>query len=190
MNFIKKKNFKRLIATLLLAVLVITLISIVANTYAEANDDVLLSSKAYAERCEKIHWVADVLRSLGFENGSALQKQALKQMGDYWHEQHALYLKAKEAEKPKLEFWQNCQITAYEWDGSRCANGNYPTKGYTVACNSLPLGTKVYIEGIGYRTVEDRGASWHKYNWMDEYLGDVSACNAFGVQYHDVYLVK
>lgn len=190
MNFIKKKNFKRLVATLLLAVLAITLISIVAMTYAEANDDVLLSSKVYTERCEKIHWVADALRSLGFENGSALQKQALKQMGDYWHEQHALYLKAKEAEKPKLELWQNCQVTAYEWDGTACANGNYPTTGYTVACNSLPLGTRVYIEGIGERVVEDRGASWHKYNWMDEYLGDVSACNAFGVQYHDVYLVK
>lgn len=184
------KRIAKWIAVLLLVALAITLVSIVAATYAEANDDVLLSSKVYTERCEKIHWVADALRSLGFENGSALQKQALAQCGDYWHEQNALRKKALEAEKPKLEFWQNCQITAYEWDGSRCANGNYPTTGYTVACNSLPLGTKVYIEGIGYRTVEDRGASWHQYNWTDEYLGDVSACNAFGVQYHDVYLVK
>lgn len=190
MNLIKKKNFKRLVATLLLAVLAITLISIVAMNYAEANDDVLLSSKVYAERCEKIHWVADALRSLGFENGSALQKQALKQMGDYWHEQHALYLKAKEAEKPKLEFWQNCQVTAYEHTGDPCANGRMPTKGYTVANNVLPLGTTVYIEGIGYRTVEDRGASWHQRNWFDEYLHDPSACEQFGVQYHDVYLVK
>lgn len=186
----KNKTMKRVLSVFLLIVLMVTLTSIIFATHAEANDDVLLSSKVYTERCEKIHWVADALRSLGFENGSNLQKQALKQCGDYWHEQNNLRKKALEAEKPKLEFWQNCQITAYEWDGSRCANGNYPTTGYTVACNSLPLGTKVYIEGIGYRTVEDRGASWHQYNWTDEYLGDVSACNAFGVQYHDVYLVK
>lgn len=188
MNKIKLTKRSAVAILLVLAIILIGIVSL--RTVAEANDDVLLASSVYSERCEKIHWVADALRSLGFPNGSDIQKAALAQCGHYWHEQHALYLKAKEAEKPKLEFWQNCQITAYEWDGTRCANGNYPTTGYTVACNSLPLGTKVYIEGIGYRTVEDRGASWHQYNWMDEYLGDVSACDAFGVQWHDVYLVK
>ena len=82
------------------------------------------------------------------------------------------------------------QITAYEWDGSKCANGRYPTEGYTVACNSLPLGTRVYIEGIGERVVEDRGATWHSDSWMDLYLGDVSACNEFGVQYRNVYVIS
>ena len=186
----KNKTLKRGLSIFLLIVLLMTLTAVIFATHAEANDDVLLSSKVYAERCEKIHWVADALRSLGFEGGSKLQQQALKQMGDYWHEQHALYLKAKEAEKPKLEFWGNCQITAYEHTGDPCANGRMPTKGYTVANNVLPLGTKVYIEGIGYRTVEDRGASWHQRNWFDEYLHDPAACNEFGVQYHDVYLVK
>ena len=82
------------------------------------------------------------------------------------------------------------QITAYEWDGTKCANGRYPTEGYTVACNSLPLGTRVYIEGIGERVVEDRGATWHSDSWMDLYLGDVSACNEFGVQYRNVYVIS
>lgn len=82
------------------------------------------------------------------------------------------------------------QMTAYEWDGSRCANGNWPTEGYTVACNSLPLGTVVFIEGIGERVVEDRGATWHSDNWMDLYLGSVSACNEFGVQNRNVYVVS
>lgn len=178
---------KRKIALFLTLCIALTII--VGATAAQA-EETLLSSKVYAERCEKIHWVADALRSLGFDGGSKLQQQALKQMGDYWHEQHALYLKAKEAEKPKLEFWGNCQITAYEHTGNPCANGRMPTVGYTVANNVLPLGTKVYIEGIGYRTVEDRGASWHQRNWFDEYLHDPSACDAFGVQWHDVYLVK
>ena len=36
------------------------------------------------------------------------------------------------------------------------ASGTIATEGRTVACN-LPFGTKIYIEGIGERIVEDRG---------------------------------
>lgn len=79
-------------------------------------------------------------------------------------------------------------ITAYEWTGNPCANGNYPSEGYTVACNDLPLGSTVYIDGVGYRTVEDRGGGG--YGWMDLYLGDVGACYEWGVQYREVWLVE
>jgi len=89
-----------------------------------------------------------------------------------------------------LTYLGTFEMTAYEWTGNPCANGNYPTCGYTVACNSLPLGTQVYIEGYGYYVVEDRGASWHGDNWMDMYLGDVSACYQWGIKYLDVYLVE
>lgn len=82
------------------------------------------------------------------------------------------------------------QITAYEETGNPCANGNYPTIGYTAACNSLPFGTTVYIEGIGYRTIEDRGADWHSDQWIDVYMGYVWDCNQFGVQYLDVWVVE
>lgn len=46
----------------------------------------------------------------------------------------------------------------------------------TVACNKLPIGTKVWIEGVGVRTVLDRGAKGNDYYfatrnncdvWMD-----------------------
>lgn len=79
-------------------------------------------------------------------------------------------------------------LTAYEWTGNTCANGNYPTAGYTIACNSLPIGTRVYIEGYGEFTVEDRGGMAD--NVIDIYLGDYDACINFGVQEADVYLVK
>ena len=82
------------------------------------------------------------------------------------------------------------QITAYEETGYCCANGNYPTVGHTIACNSLPFGTVVHIDGVGYRTVEDRGGSYHVDNWIDLYMGDVSACYQWGVQYRDVWLVE
>lgn len=79
-------------------------------------------------------------------------------------------------------------LTAYEWTGNPCANGNYPTESYTIACNSLPLGTRVYIEGYGIYTVEDRGGMAD--NVIDIYLGDYDECIEFGVQEADVYLIK
>ena len=79
------------------------------------------------------------------------------------------------------------QLTAYEWTGSPCANGNYPTCSYTVACNSLPLGTKIYIEGYGTYVVEDRGGMGN--NVIDIYMGDVSTCLQFGRRSANVYIV-
>ena len=112
--------------------------------------------------------------------------------------QDALYAEAEEAvveeetviQEPEMEYLGTFEMTAYEWTGNPCANGNYPEVGYTVACNSLPLGTVVYIEGVGYRVVEDRGAEWHASNWMDLYLGDVSACYEWGIRSVEVYIVR
>lgn len=97
---------------------------------------------------------------------------------------------AEESPEEGLEYLGTFETTAYEWTGNPCANGNYPTVGYTVACNSLPLGTTVYIEGVGYRVVEDRGAEWHGSNWMDLYLGDVDSCYEWGVRSVEVYVVR
>lgn len=93
-------------------------------------------------------------------------------------------------EVPAMEYLGTFQATAYEWTGNPCANGEYPTEGYTIACNSLPLGTEVYIEGIGYRVVEDRGAGWHGSDWLDLYMGDEASCYAWGVRPVDVYIVR
>lgn len=78
-------------------------------------------------------------------------------------------------------------LTAYEWTGNLCANGNYPTCGYTAACNSLPLGTRIYIEGMGEYVIEDRGGMDNSV--IDIYMGDVETCLQFGVQYADVYII-
>ena len=97
---------------------------------------------------------------------------------------------AEESPEEELEYLGTFEMTAYEWTGNPCANGNYPEVGYTVACNSLPLGKTVYIVGVGYRVVEDRGAEWHGSNWMDLYLGDVDSCYEWGVRSVDVYIVR
>lgn len=97
------------------------------------------------------------------------------------------YFPMNPIEPPGLTSLGEYMITAYEWTGNPCANGNYPTEGYTVACNDLPLGAEVYIDGVGYRVVEDRGGGG--YGWMDLYLGDEASCYEWGVQYREVWLV-
>ena len=48
------------------------------------------------------------------------------------------------------------EITHYTHTGNNTASGVYPVAGRTVACNSLPLGTIVEINGRDF-IVEDRG---------------------------------
>lgn len=81
-------------------------------------------------------------------------------------------------------------MTAYTHTGLACANGEYPEVNYTVACNSLPLGTELYIEGIGFRTVEDRGPSNMPSAWLDVFMDGYSECVSFGEQYHRVWQIK
>ena len=82
------------------------------------------------------------------------------------------------------------RITAYAETGYVCANGNYPTTGYTIACNSLPFGTEVYIDGVGFRVVEDRGPGWLGDAWLDIYLGVYDECVQWGNQYRTVWVVN
>lgn len=95
----------------------------------------------------------------------------------------------EEDETANWEYLGCVQVTGYTWTGNPCANGNYPTAGYTVACNDLPFGTVVYIEGIGYRTVEDRGGMTKGTYWMDVYFDTAQECyNATG--HYDTWIVK
>lgn len=92
-----------------------------------------------------------------------------------------------EAAPEGASYLGNYELTAYEWTGNPCANGNYPTEGYTIASNTLPIGTRVYIEGIGERTVEDTGGM--SGGTIDIYMGDPSTCVQFGRQSGAVYII-
>ena len=94
----------------------------------------------------------------------------------------------KDAERPKRTLLGTYELTAYEWTGNPCSNGNYPTEGCTVACNSLPLGTRIYIEGYGEYTVEDRGGMAG--NVIDIYMGDYDSCIQFGRRSASIYLLE
>lgn len=79
-------------------------------------------------------------------------------------------------------------LTAYEWTGKTCANGNYPTVGYTCASNYYPIGTRLWIEGIRERVVEDTGGMGM--NVVDIYMGDEETCIQFGVQEAQITVIE
>lgn len=80
------------------------------------------------------------------------------------------------------------ELTAYAWSGQPCANGEYPILGYTVASNWFPIGTRLYIEGIGERVVTDTGGMSN--NVIDIYMGDPEVCWQFGRQTAEVYVIE
>lgn len=79
------------------------------------------------------------------------------------------------------------KCTGYVATGNTCANGNYPTSGYTIASNSLPIGTRVYIEGIGERVVEDTGGMAN--NVIDVFVDSTSEAYSLTGNY-EVYIVE
>ena len=86
------------------------------------------------------------------------------------------------------------RITGYDVCYSCCgkvdgitASGTRATPGRTIAMKGYPYGTKVYIEGVGYRTVEDTGG--FKRNTIDVLCNNHSECYAI-TGYKKVYLVK
>ena len=95
---------------------------------------------------------------------------------------------------PSMTYYGNCVCTWYIDTGSNCANGNYPTPFYSAANNELPFGTKIYIEGLGYFVVEDRGShqSIDTEKWIDVYVGTMENGYAlgWGERNFDVYIVE
>ena len=73
-------------------------------------------------------------------------------------------------------------VTAYTHTGSPTAAGTMPKAGRTVAGPRwIPLGTKVWIEGVGERIVEDR--THIRFNGRyDVFLDSEAECLEWGIQ--------
>lgn len=70
------------------------------------------------------------------------------------------------------------------------ASGTVATEGRTVACPpSMGFGTKLYIDGFGYRVCEDRGGAITE-GHIDVYVNDVSKAKQLGRQTRRVSIVK
>ena len=79
-------------------------------------------------------------------------------------------------------------LTAYEYTGSPCADGQWPAVGYTAACNDPALWYHwIYIEGYGTLFVHDTGGM--SSNVIDIYLGDYETCINFGTGGANVYVI-
>lgn len=80
--------------------------------------------------------------------------------------------------------WRCCGKT----DGIT-ASGTKAEVGRTCAApKNLPFGTRVYIEGVGYRTVEDRGGAIRG-NKIDVLCANHSACYAI-TGWRNVWVIK
>lgn len=74
----------------------------------------------------------------------------------------------------------NLICTAYVATGHLCADGHLPKEGFTCAGpRNIPLGTHIYIESIGERTITDRTRK--KYNGrIDIFIRDKKKALIFG----------
>lgn len=59
------------------------------------------------------------------------------------------------------------------------ASGRLVAQGRTVAANHLPMGTRLHIEGVGWRTVEDRMAPRYT-GRLDLYFRSHAEARRFG----------
>jgi 3D (Asp-Asp-Asp) domain-containing protein len=73
-----------------------------------------------------------------------------------------------------------CKLCCGPHASGLAANGHHPVEGITVAASrSIPLGTKVHIEGVGDRVVQDRLARRFD-DRIDVYFTSHEAAKRFG----------
>ena len=82
----------------------------------------------------------------------------------------------------------SCPSCCGQWSGGPTASGTMPEEGRTIAADwgVLPAGTEVYLDGIGWRTVEDTGSGITG-DKLDLYMGSHAAALEFGVKEVEVY---
>jgi len=87
------------------------------------------------------------------------------------HKSHAEVIKYDG--KWLITYYCACEKCCGKWADGTFASGR-PVYNGGVACNILPLGTELYIEGLGVYTVEDRGAKslFDNKQHIDVYMDD------------------
>ena len=175
------KRLKKIVSW---AVLICLVCVLSGTVYANTNIHDQIGVKWWT--MNQAHDGAEICRRLGGDNAAALAY-----FGERWTTANNERKELEAQSKESLGTWT---ITAYCNDG-QSASGRANIPGQTCACNCLPFGAVIEIEGMGQFTVTDRGASsgkwaWHNSNWADIYLSSESECNAWGVQHRRVWRVK
>ena len=81
--------------------------------------------------------------------------------------------------------WVGAEVTAYTHTGCVTASGEWPYEG-GVACNFVPLGTIIIIDGVRYVVNDRSGAP----GIIDVFMNSYDACINFGRQYKQVYIER
>ena len=83
-----------------------------------------------------------------------------------------------------------CPICCGKTDGITCS-GNLVQENHTIAVdpNIIPLGTEVYLEGLGTFVAEDTGGAI-KGNRIDIYMKDHTEALMFGIKETKAYMFK
>jgi|GEM_PF-3783779 len=93
-----------------------------------------------------------------------------------------------ETPEGNLRLLGSLKITGYVATGKKTASGVYPYVGGVAMSKKygLPWGTKIYIEGLGYYTLNDTGC---KYGVVDVFCSSVKECYAL-TSNANVYVVE
>ena len=206
-------KFTRIIITGLLTGLLTLTVAFAssADTNVEL-DNVKAQLESYQSIMDTAHSMAEDARALGeAEDGVIIQTAK-----NYWHSAfdnyNALYptytelnnqynqeLKQEQEAQQKEKLiplgtfrvsrYCSCSICNGGYVGT--ATGTAVTAGRTIAVDPsvIPLGSKVYIEGIGYRIAEDTGGAIYS-NRIDLAVSSHSEAYRQGITYNQVYLVK
>lgn len=169
-------------------------------------EDMELKILEAEENKSHAHSMATSARKLGLADDHEVVRTAK----EIWHENDVEHrklsnelaaaqnnLKALQARKV---FVGSFKLTGYcpcyacsEGYGTRTASGAKATDGITVAADTrkLPLGTRIYIEGVGERVVQDVGGAV-KGNKIDIYVSNHAACYtpAYNQSSAKVYILK
>lgn len=91
----------------------------------------------------------------------------------------------------KVTAYCACEVCCGESPDGITKSGDVATEGITVGAdtNVIPMGTEIYIEGIGYRTVQDTGSGIQG-NELDLYFNSHQEALDFGVQYLEVEIIE
>lgn len=172
-------NVKNIIITLL--IIVLTILTIV---YIDTSNEIKIKQDNIADQTIEITNLDKSNKDLSSQLTSAqLNFKSLQSDLESLKQNKVAYVG-----KYKITYYCACKQCCGKEDGIT-ASGAKVQEGVTVAADTskLPFGTKIYISGIGWRTVQDRGGSI-KGNRLDIYIPSHNDPMPYNVQNLDVWV--